>query len=99
MLYLQNPLPYSALARLVWITPHALALRAAGLNHGFVRSLTIHVLAVLATALIRTYQLRSFHRWLRDSARKKDVSATAASSSGRASMEGPDQHRGKLKVQ
>ncbi len=98
-LCLQNSLPYMAGTRLALAPLHGLALRTVGLSHPFLRTAVKHTLAVLVNTLARTYQLRSFHRWLRDSARKKDVSATAAPSPGRASMEGPDQHRGKVKVQ
>ncbi len=78
------------------------SLRAAGVPHTFLCSFAVHSTAVVITALTRTYQLRSFHRWLRDSARKKDASATAASSSGQASTEGPGQQQealGKAKVE
>ncbi len=96
----QNVLPYMALVRTVLAISHAWAFDAAGHPHPYALCIAMHTVAVLTNALMRTYQLRSFHRWLRDSARKKDVSATAASSSDQAATKEPEQQQpGKVKVQ
>ncbi len=95
----QNPLLYMAATRVPLALAHGLALRAVDFEHPFASSALVHAAAVLVNALLRTYQLRAFHRWLRDSARKKGVSATAASSSGQASTEGAEQQLAKAKVE
>ncbi len=97
----QNSLPFMAMTRPFLAVAHGYAFDAFGIPHPYALCIAMHAVAVCMCTVIRTYQLRAFHRWLRDSARKKDVSATAASSSGQASTEGPEQQqqRGKAKVQ
>lgn len=76
-----------ALSRVALLTIHGLALQAVGYTHPYLISAGLQTVAVLVNTLIRTYQLRAFHRWQQGRASK-------ATSSGSGSVSGastPDQ--------
>ncbi len=92
-----------ALTRLLVSCFHALAYQKAGFAHPFLRALALHTAAVAINSLVRTHQLRAFHRWLRSSesvSKEVRVRATAGShfQSG-VTLTEEAESRSKVKVQ
>ncbi len=76
----QSPLPFAVASRIPLAITQGLAYHAAGASVPFLRSFTAQCVGILLCALVRTYQVRAYHRWRVAAAQAKQAVAQAAPS-------------------